>query len=183
MEAGSTVKILVLSDLCWDYPPLNPTQTLAYLTKITRWSKPDLALLEGDLVDDKSWQRDQFWKTLHKFVRFLSSRQVAVLAVRGNWDEPDEFKKLAKIRGFRDISERLVRFGPLSILGISHAASMDIRYMRALTERYPAPTDIVLAHAQYRRRPSLLLLNTSLIVTGHFDTRLSSIHSKLLLSM
>jgi hypothetical protein len=55
--------------------------------------------------------------------------------------------------------------------------------MRGLASQYQEPIDIVLTHAIFRRRPWLLLLNTRLVVTGHFDTGLSLIAGKALLSM
>ncbi len=178
------MKLLVLSDITWGLHAANPPgQVAQFLRRIVSFADPDAVLLAGDLVDDKLGPRDAYLDALSRFLHFLRRRRAAVLAVQGNWDDPRTYEEMAGSAAFTDISEHLVNYGPLSILGVSHEATQDIAFMRRMADGIHKPIDIVLAHCEFRRRPWLLLLNTRLVITGHFDTRLSLIHGKALLSM
>gem|GEM_PF-6383989 len=167
------MRFLVLSDVVWDSEGV----VLDRLQCLVRRHSPDAVLLAGDLVDnDKFGHRRVLWRRLYEFLESLGRLGIEAFAARGNWDEPRGYARACRLRGASDISERLVSYRGVKLLGVSNAATKDLRYMRDIAQRYRGPIDIVLAHAQYGRRPWLFTLNTRLIITGHFDIRLASIN-------
>jgi hypothetical protein len=144
---------------------------------------PDCVLLAGDLVDDVFAPRDLCWRKLFEFLAFLRRHRIPALAVRGNKDDARNYEAACRLPGVRDISEQLVKFKGIRILGVSHAATKNLRYMRRIAQKHGGRIDIVLAHAEFSRRPWLMLLATQMVVTGHFDTQLSRISDKALISM
>jgi len=161
-------------------------QVLHSLQRLVCRHRPDCVLLGGDIVDDMfcpAGLRDTYWRVFSEFGIFLRRHGVPALAVRGNKDDVHTYEQACQQRGIRDISEQLVELDGLRLLGVSHAATEDLRYMRRLALHHRDPIDIVLAHAAYKRRPWLLMLNTQMLITGHFDTRLCIINGTALLSM
>ncbi len=153
------------------------------LQELVKRHAPDCVLLAGDLVDDAFGPRNLYWQRLSEFLAFLGQRHVPVLAVRGNKDDSNRYEAVSRLPGFHDISERLVRFRGIAFLGVSHAATKNLRYMRQIAQRHSGRIDIVLAHAEFRRRPWLFSLAAQMLVTGHFDTRLSKIAGRAFLSL
>jgi len=182
------MKIFAISDISWN---------LVYLQELTRQIdkiRPDLVLLAGDLVNDmfgmregKFFSAEQYWDDVYKLFTFLNERKIQVFCVRGNWDNSKQFDKVLKratknLKYIEDISERVVTHKDLRILGLSHAFTNDLEEVRLLSKKFRKQVDIVLAHAEYKRRIWLFHLNTKLIITGHFDSQLCQIQDKVFVS-
>lgn len=182
------MKIFAISDISWNR---------VYLQELTRQIekiRPDLVLLAGDLVNDmlgirdgEFFSADKYWDDVYNLLAFLNERKIQTFYVRGNWDyskKSEKVLKLAtkKLKYIEDISEKVVTHKGLRILGVSYAFTNNLEEVKLLSEKFRKQVDIVLAHAEYKRRIWLFHLSTKLIVTGHFDSQLCQIQDKVFIS-
>ena len=187
------VRILALSDINWrpyhrntNLPKLSTN--LIKLSRLVEEVEPALVLLGGDLVDDfkreENAERIAYWQELSKFLDYLESKKVQCYFVKGNWDAIPEYDELAtrQYKYVREISNKLAEANNLRVFGISHALTDKLSTMKELRRMVPQPVDVVLAHAEGRRRIWLFELPTKVIVTGHFDQKLCIIRNKLFIS-
>ena len=169
-----------------------------YVQELTRQVDrihPDLVLIAGDLVNDmfgirggKFFSADKYWDDVYNLFTFLDERKIYTFCIRGNWDYSQKFDKVLKLASkklgyIKDISEKAVVHKGLRILGLSYAFTNDLEEVRLFTEKFQKRVDIVLAHAEYKRRIWLFHLNTKLIITGHFDSQLCRIQDKVFISL
>jgi predicted phosphodiesterase len=160
---------------------------LEELIRLVKSVKPALVLLAGDLVDDKfitKEQRRSYWSQLKEFFEFLEDSRVKTFFVKGNRDNQPQYEELASRKSayVEEISDRRVEYKQISVLGVSHAFTDQLKTMKAIRSLYPEPLDIVLAHAEYRRRIWLFELPAKVIITGHFDEQFCLIQDKTFLS-
>lgn len=182
------MKIFAISDISWNS---------VYFHELTRQIdkiRPDLVLLAGDLVNDMFGIRGgeffsayKYWDDVYNLFTFLNERKIQTFFVRGNWDYSKQFDKVLKraaknLKYIEDISEKVVTHKGLRILGLSHAFTNDLEEVRLLSKKFQKQVDIVLAHAEYKRRIWLFHLNAKLIITGHFDSQLCQIQDKVFIS-
>lgn len=178
------MKILVLSDILWEHTELSDLQNLV------NKNKPELVLLTGDLVDDKSGteHRKKYWGKLKEFFVFLDSSKIQTFFVEGNWDY-DIPKGLVnfidkKLKYVKNISEKVEVFRGIKLMGIPYSFTRDLRETKYLVELFKdAHLDIILAHAENKRRIWLFHLNTNLLITGHYDKQLFQIKNKVFISL
>lgn len=145
------MKILLLSDISWRRTDLGS------LTRLVLDLDPSLLLLAGDLVDnDKSEHGNaEAWADLYAFADFLNSNKVRTFFIRGNWDREPYDELVARTRRLpylEDISARIVEFGGVRIFGVPHSLTGKLGASKRISERFPEPVDIVLAHAELARR-------------------------------
>lgn len=176
------MKILLLSDISWR------KTSLKALEKLISDNDPSLLLLAGDLVDnDKSVVGSaKEWSSLYKLVDFLNENKIQTFFIRGNWDRTpyDRLIDLThQLPHVEEISGRIVTFNDVKILGVPFPFTNHLRTAKQLGERFSAPVDIVLAHAEFARRIWLFELKTKFVVTGHFDSQLCQIRDKTFISL
>lgn len=180
------MRILALSDISWQCSK-NGTdlqELLALVNKV----QPELVLLAGDLVDNDKGTNHQnylpFWHDLGIFLQTLEGEQIHCCFVRGNWDEVAEYESLVRseYRYIHDISSKVATINSLRLFGIPNAATTRKVVMRDLIATYNDPVDIVLTHADGVRRMRLFELPAKLIITGHFDNKLSFAAGKALIA-
>jgi 3',5'-cyclic AMP phosphodiesterase CpdA len=183
------MRILAISDISWNS---------VYLRELTRKIErihPDLVLLAGDLVNDmigfrdgNIFSADKYWDDVYELFNFLNERKLQTFYIRGNWDVSQKSNKTLKLAAkklpyVKDISETVEEFRGLTILGLSYAFTNSLEGIRFFSEKFQRPLDLVLAHAEYKRRIWLCHLNTKLIITGHFDNQLCRIQDKVFISL
>jgi hypothetical protein len=183
------MRILALSDICW--LPRNQGTDLKRLIGLVEQVAPTLVLLAGDLLDDfkirltvNHQERSMYWKELRRFLSYLEQNKTMCYIVKGNWDTIPEYDDLVKQKRayIEEISERLVEFNQIHIQGIPHAFTDKLTTMRGIHRLCPNPVDIVLTHAEGRRRIWLFELSAKLIITGHFDQQFCLVRDKIFLS-
>lgn len=180
------MRILALSDINWSRT--RNGADLQELVALVHHVQPELVLLAGDLVDNDKGRNHQkclpYWHDLGVFLKILSGEQIHCCFVRGNWDEIAEYEALATSESLyiHEISNKTVTINNLRLLGIPNAATTRKTVMRDLISTYADPVDIVLTHADGVRRMRLFELPTKLIITGHFDNKLSFAAGKALIA-
>lgn len=180
------MRILALSDIVWSARQAGAD--LQELIALIDYVDPELVLLAGDLVDnDKRVNHARclpYWRDLGVLLDVLESRQLPCCFVQGNWDEEPEYEALAAHDYIyvHEVSDRVVNVSGLRIFGIPHAVTAKRRTMREITTRPMDPIDIVLTHADGVRRMRLFELPTRLIITGHYDQKVSLVRDKLLIA-
>ncbi len=184
------MRILLISDILWHKDCLEP-----FKNTISR-IKPSLILFAGDLIDGgliyenyanelDLWE--EFERLLSKLLRFLNEKKVHSFIVKGNKDYPDHlFDRLGvnfeNLSYVEEISNRLVEFNNIRILGIPFSFTHKLKYVKRIDEFFLEEADIVLAHSEYVRRIWLLTkLKTKFIVTGHSGRELCQIFDKFLI--
>ena len=182
-----STRILAVSDIFWRRRP-----TLDALIKLVEQHQPALVLVAGDLVNDgpgpnlKNWERIRlaFWEEAGKFLDYLEAQSIQAYLIRGNWDEVAEYNALMArpYKHIQEISEKQVEFNNIKILGIPHSVTNRLSTMKTIQSYCPTPVDIILTHAVGTRRVRFFELPTQMVITGHFDERLTVIRNKVMIS-
>lgn len=176
------MKILLLSDISWGRISLD------YAKRKVLSIDPSLVVLAGDLVDnDKSVDGNmEAWSSLYAFVNFLAENETQTFFIRGNWDRAPYDELVAQTRQLarvEEISGKIREFNGIRLLGVPYSLTNHLGTAKRLGERFPAPVDIVVAHAELSRRIWLFGLSTKFVVTGHFDGQLCQIRDKVFVSL
>lgn len=183
------MRILAISDISWNFTSLH--KLTGQIEKI----QPDLVLLAGDLVNDmigfsdgRVFSTQKYWDNVYSLLDFLNERKIQTFCIRGNWDNSQKYDRIIKLASkklshVKEISEKIVEFEGLRILGLSHTFTNSLENTRRLSENFQERIDLVLAHAEYKRRIWLFHLNAKLIITGHFDSQLCRVHDKVFISL
>lgn len=182
----ASAQILAFSDINWSphYRGINLEKLIGLVERVN----PTLVLMAGDLVDnDKGGVRDEwlpYWQEISRFLNFLESNKVRCYLVKGNWHEKSEYEQLVprSYSYIEEISERLVEANNIRTLGISHGFTNKLTTMKAIHNLCPESVDIVLTHAEGRRRIWLFELPAKLNITGHFDQKFCVVRDKVFLS-
>jgi hypothetical protein len=183
---SDSIRILAFSDIYW--LPRHQGTNLKELIGLVKQVEPTLLLLAGDLVDDfkggGDGKRLPYWQELGKFLDFLEDSQVRCYFVKGNWDAVPEYAELIhrKHQYVEDISQRLAETNNIHVYGIPHAYTDQLATMKTLRHECPPSIDVILAHAEGRRRIWLFELPVRLIITGHFDEKLCMVRDKIFVS-
>lgn len=188
-----SVKILILSDLNW-HPHLRSITNAEVIgfsesdlskeryQRIWRYfdivikEKPDLVLLSGDITGDGSCGHG-YQNALKIFLLLLESRKISSRFISGNHDPDPYYSDLlsfVKDLAFtEEISNRIVQFKDLSIVGINYDCTRSLTKLNAmLKECHSNKPQICLAHSEIKRRIRLFETGADLIATGHFDRKL-----------
>jgi predicted phosphodiesterase len=183
------MKIFALSDIRWN------AIRLEQLIERIRGLRPDVVLLAGDLVNDKFGSRDgrtfgaeEYWDEVAGLLAFLSGSRIQTFFVRGNWDYSAKADRILRnatrrLRYVKDLSEQAANYRGVRFLGVSYAFANDLGKLKSLVRSSRQPVDIVLAHAEFKRRIWLFHLDAQLVITGHFDSQLSRVQNKVFISM
>lgn len=128
-----------------------------------------------------------YWKNVHELLETINERKIETFFIRANWDNSPNYdqllKLIKKLSYIKEISEKVEEFRGLKILGLPYSFTNDIKAIRYLSKEFQEPLDLVLAHAEYKRRVWLFHLNAKLVITGHFDRQLCQIQDKLFISL
>lgn len=186
------MKVVVLSDLNWDphlrtisdYELQNFSLRLLSLPRYERIKRyldiienesPDLVLFAGDVTGDGSCGHG-FHYAFIILLSILENKKLQSFYISGNHDEPgyyDLVNELTQNYKFtQDISEQDVQFKGLKILGLSYNCSKSKRSLRAEISKRTDTYDIIVAHAQLKRRIRLFDIRSQYIFTGHYDRKL-----------
>lgn len=181
------IRILTFTDINWR--PHHGHTNLSNLIWLVENVEPTLVLLGGDLVDDfkggNSAEKNFYWQILGAFLEYLETRNILCYFVKGNWDETPEYDKLTdrNYKYVKEISNKLVPVSSLRVYGIPHVLTHKRSTMKEIKRSIPQPVDIILTHAEGRRRIWLFELDTKVIITGHFDEKLCIVRNKVFISL
>lgn len=197
------MKVVILSDLNWDahlrsisdYELQNFQLSLFALPRyerikryvdIIRNEKADLVLFAGDVTGDGSCGHG-FHYAFIILLSILENERTQSFYISGNHDESgyyDAVKTLTKNYKYTsDIVDRDVLFHGMRILGISYDCTKSKRKLREEVAKRTDTYDIVLAHAQLKRRIFLFDINTQYIITGHYDRKLCAHRKRVFVSL
>ncbi len=186
------MNILVLSDLNWESHLRSMTESEVLSFDPSRISIPryqriyrylqivederaDLVLFAGDITGDGSCGHG-FHHAFNLLLTFLERKKIPSLFISGNHDDPKYYNQVVafseSLQYSQDINNKKVEIGGLSILGIPYSCSKFKKKLKTLIEANQEPYDIVLAHAQLKRRIRLFDIPTRYIFTGHYDRKL-----------
>ena len=172
------MRILLLSDISWRLTSFD------LLQEKSKETKPSLVLLAGDLAEQGGADA---WSSLYEFVNFLDEYVIQTYFIKGNWDDNTYYAELVemtkRLPHVEEISDRVVEFSGVKILGVPFFRTSRLKTAKRITELFPEPVDIVLAHAQLTRRIWLFGLKTRFVITGHYDTQLCQIRDKVFISL
>src|SRR3989344_403500 len=186
------MKILLISDILWE----DPTQIinikikkqknrLEYFKNKISKIEPSLILFAGDVINDGSCRYEHVDEFL-ELLKFLEKKKIYSYIIQGNHDEYSNYDKLLKGIGklsyAEEISNKIVEFNNLKILGVPFSVTNNLKNLRQINEKFPK-VDIVLAHSQYSRRIWLFELKSKFIITGHFDEQLCRIFNKVFIAL
>lgn len=166
--------------------------------------KPDVVLFLGDYVgggmfitDDNIPQNTPIRKHEGKkreiaangaeLFKFLNGKKIYTYFIRGNHDDAETYEFLIEetfnLPYVKEISNKIIEYAGIRILGVPYQTTHSIREARKIKEKFSAPIDIVIAHAEYKRRVWLFELKAKFIITGHFGNELCSIGDKIYTSL
>lgn len=197
-------KILVLSDLYWNRNSKNisradikevskdgpPVYSERYRSVSAYWNlikdeKPILVLFSGDLTGDGSCGHG-FQNAFFYLLCLLELSEIPTFFIQGDNDLKVYYSQikdtLSVFSYVKEISNRIIHHGGITILGIPFQTSNNKKQLKKLIEENEETIDIVLSHCELKRRTSMFEMDTKIIITGHFDNKLASINDKLFLS-
>ena len=166
------MRIFAISDLGWwrkTEEDVYELILLDYLKIKIRKVQPDLILMGGDLLNDSS---QTAYRELIKLLKFINILEITCFLVEGNHDNVFYHKvleEIEKLEYIQDISERIVEFEGLKILGLPYPVVNDLKKLRNIIKKTQQEIDIILTHANLSRRIFLFKFNVNLIVTGHYN--------------
>ncbi len=197
------MRILTISDLCWSRPLGNIKNTVVarfgekdlkrkkyygvdrYFSLIID-ENPDVVFFAGDITGDGSCGHG-YQNAMKILLKLLDRRGIQTFMISGNHDEDDYYEELVgfaeDLENSQDISNKLVECRGIKILGISFDKSRLKTELKEILQHNQQKIDIVVAHAELKRRTWLFDLNTDFIITGHFDRKLTAIDNKIFISL
>jgi Icc-related predicted phosphoesterase len=197
------MNVVVLSDLNWEQHLRGVTYrevesaTLESI-KISRYAsihkylqivieeEADLVLVAGDVTGDGSCGHG-FHHAFMIFLSILEQLNIPSCFISGNHDEHvyyDQVLKYSeKLKFSNEISNVSTSIGGLRILGVPYETTYSKSKIKDLISTFRDEYDIVLAHAQLKRRIRLFELKSRLIVTGHYDRKLFGFKEATLVSL
>jgi predicted phosphodiesterase len=170
------MRILLISDIAW-----GNENKLEYIKNKISNIKPSLVLMAGDVIGESS--------TIHvvdflDLLEFLDKEKINTFFIQGNHDEVPAYESLLRdiksLHYIKEISNKIVEFDGIKILGIPFSFTNKIKNVRKIKEIYPEKVDIILAHSEYGRRIWLFELESKLIISGHFGVQICKIFDKVL---
>lgn len=197
------MKILILSDLCWErkLQKIKNEEVKRFKEKdlekkkysgikkyfsLIKEEKPDLILFAGDITGDGSCGHG-YQNAMKILLKILEANEIQSFFISGNHDEFDYFNELINfsddLQFSKEISNQFIEFKGIKILGISFDKSKNKTEFKELIKANNQNIDIVLSHAELRRRAWLFDLNAKVVITGHFDRKIVPIENKIFISL
>ncbi len=197
------MKVLTLSDLCWELKlkkiqkeevkrfKEKDLEKKRYLSikkyfSLIKEEEPDLVLFAGDITGDGSCGHG-YQNAMKILLKLLEEYKIQSFFISGNHDELEYYKELIdfsdSLKFSKDISNQFTEFKGIKILGISFDKSKNKTEFKDLIKANDQKVDLVLAHAELKRRIWLFDLNTDFVITGHFDKKITSIEGKIFVSL
>ena len=111
-----------------------------------------------------------------RFYQFLeyAGKISKVLVVKGDHDEDFEgdyvVDRIHKISGCREISGRTTEVKGLRFLGLGFGESHYLRNLRPIIEEFEGKVDVVIAHCEQKRVPTIGSLRPRIMIRGHFGS-------------
>lgn len=177
------MEALAISDIQWELPNENVLETLkAEIDTIS----PSLILFAGDVIND-GMNREEHVAEFTDLLEYLEKLEIASFTIQGNHDEYSDYEaveaRINKLAYAQEISGEVAEFNGFSVLGIPYSYSHSLGKARQLGEEFSDHYDLVVAHAENRRRIWLLNLDTQFIITGHFAEWLFQVRDRVFVSM
>lgn len=197
------MKILVLSDLHWASPLKSTSnhtvnkfckedlgkkkyQVIQQYWSFVEEHQPNLVLFAGDITGDGGCGHG-YQNAMKILLKTLEERKIPSFFISGNHDEVAYYQELVAfsegLTYSKDISDQVVDFQGIKILGIPYSTSTRKSALQQLIKKTTEKVAIVLAHAELKRRTWLFDLHTDCIITGHFDKKMSWIDNKVFVSL
>lgn len=198
--------ILILSDLNWhlDSKRINREDIfLLYETKVVghgqrfysvgtyfeiiKSQNPSLIIFSGDVTGDGSCGHG-YHTAFYYLLSLLQIEGIPTLFIKGDNDLDEYYtavvQNLSSLPLVTEISDSVVNIQGLRILGISYETTADKSALQAmLTEVKDQSFDLVVCHAQLKRRTALIDLKCKTLITGHFDHKLFEFSGKTFISL
>lgn len=186
------MNLLILSDLNWhahlrsmstaeiqDFDnsrlALDRYQRIARYLQIIEEEKADVVLFAGDVTGD-GFCGHGFQYAFLLLLTLLEQRKIQSYFISGNHDEPTYYQTVVDyVKDYQytqEISDQLVQFNGVRILGINYDQSKSKRTLKTFIKKHKEGADIVVAHSQLKRRIRLFDIPCSYLVTGHYDRKL-----------
>jgi len=177
------MEILCISDISWEEPD---TDIVEELKDDIDSLGPSLLLFAGDIIND-GWNKHEHVDEFIEILDYLEDFEISSFTISGNHDEYSNYdaviEKTECLEYAEEISGEAVEFNGLKILGIPYSYTHSLRDVRDISEDFPGSYDIVLAHAEHRRRIWLFELDTDIILTGHSGSSMSQIQNRAFVTM
>jgi len=186
------MKVVILSDLCWeahlrsvtlsevakvDLERINITRYHSiqkYLSIIIK-EKAEIVVFAGDVTGDGSCGHG-FHRAFMMLLSMLEKLKIHSCFISGNHDEQIYYEQVVTFaKGLeycQEISNRSVVINGMKMLGVPYETTYSKSKIKNLLSTYTEEYDLVVAHSQLKRRIRLFDLNTKMIVTGHYDRKL-----------
>lgn len=177
------MSILCVSDLHWAGPERD---NLEPLKSEIEEVDPSLILFAGDVISDSpasSYNHLKFTRLLS----FLEDREIRSFTIQGNHDKHPNYDAVDQACWTYDyadeISGEVVEYNGLKIVGIPFEYTNSLEKARQLGDEFPGTYDIVLGHAERRKRIWLFELDAPLVISGHFGEMLGEVGEQVFASM
>lgn len=198
------MRIITLSDLCWDIHLRHMTMdevsimdkervAIYRYAKIKKYydliinEKADLVLFAGDITGDGSCGHGYHLAFL-SLLTLLEKQAIPSCFIAGNHDPDIYYTQLLEasksLKYTQEISQKLVEVVGIKILGVNYNTSKRKRDLKLMLNEHQAHSvDIVLAHSQTKRRIYHFDFDCQYIITGHYDRKLLSHRGKILVAL
>ncbi len=197
-------KILVLSDLHWteasrqitfeDNIALRKNAMVPQEQKFDRLKKyaqiivdtaPEIVLFAGDVTGDGSCGHG-FHKAFSYLLEMLNLLNIHAIYIQGDHDEQQYMdyldEHIQELEYVHHISGIAATVSGINILGLSYYHTHDKIWLKEYLNEEKRQFDIVLSHAELKRRTWLLELNPQWLITGHYDHKCTRISNSNFLS-
>jgi hypothetical protein len=174
--------VLCISDIAWEP---ESEETVDKIQQDIQATSPSLVLFSGDVINDGMNSQPYVGKFL-SVLDYLEECEIQSCTLSGNHDGREYKEVIEHIDSLAyayEVSDTVVKVEGLKIAGISYAYTHSLRELRGITSGFPDRYDIVLAHAENRRRPWLFELDSKFVITGHFAERLCEIDGSVFVSL
>jgi len=166
------MNLLILSDLNWhahlrsmsksEIENFDATRlTLDRYQRIRRYlqiieeEKAEVVLFAGDVTGD-GFCGHGFQYAFLLLLTLLEQRKIQSYFISGNHDPSANYQVVVdQVKNFQftqEISDQLVQFNGINILGINYNQSKSKRTLKAFIKKHQEGADIVVAHSQLKRR-------------------------------
>ena len=196
---------LVLSDLNWHIdskrvnredilllyessivPQSNRFRTITIYLEIIKSVTPDIVIFAGDVTGDGSCGHG-FQNAFFYLLTALQLKGTETLFIKGDNDLEQYYtsvtNNISHLTLIQEISDKAIKIRGLKILGLGFDTTADKKRMQQILDTHSKKSyDIIVCHAQLKRRTFLMKLNCKCLVTGHFDNKLFKIDGKVFLS-